>query len=271
MTLRHLFYRLVSSKDPDTGLGMIPNTEVGYTKVKNITRDARWSGEIRFDQLFDGLREARKPSTWSGLPAFMRTVKQSYALDHWKDQTDYVEVWCEKDAIISVFDDITEELQVTVRSLRGFNSLSACHQAATDLLKISKPITIYYLGDHDPSGENIAENAEDNLRKMFDFLDRPFKDFDFERIAVFPEDIKAFNLQTVPTKKGDTRTKDFHAIHGEVGVELDALPMSEIRERVESAIWSHIDMDAWSSCDTQEEEDVVRLGTVTDQLASEQN
>jgi len=256
MTLRHLFYMLVSSPDPDNPkAGLVENTEAEYKKVTSIMKNARWDGQIRFDDLFDGLREARRVPTWNGLSSFMTDVEGSYNRDHWREQDFHIEVWSEKDAIISVFEEITTEYQVTVRSLRGYNSLSAQYQTARELLPISKPIVILYLGDHDPSGENIEAVAQDTLQRMFGYLGRSMKEVEWERLAVLSTDIDDFNLLPIPVKKGDPRSRDFEAIHGESGAEVDALPMAEIRKRVEDAIVRHVNPDIWqASVEVQQHE-----------------
>ena len=61
----------------------------------------------------------------------------------------------------------------------------------------------------------------------------------FERIAVNPDQIEAWNLPTRPTKKTDTRSKSFK---GE-SVELDAIPPDDLREMVRACIEQHIDDD----------------------------
>jgi len=54
---------------------------------------------------------------------------------------------------------------------------------------------------------------------------------------VLPWQIAAWNLQTRPTKKKDTRAAGF--VGG--SVELDAVPVGTLRQLVEDAITQHID------------------------------
>jgi hypothetical protein len=115
---------------------------------------------------------------------------------------------------------------------RGYASLSFLHSAAADIERISKPTHIYFLGDRDPSGLNIAENVERRLREF-----APMEDVSFTRLAVTAAQIEEFDLPTRPTKTTDSRARNFA---GE-SVELDAIPPVELRRLVRGAIEEHID------------------------------
>ncbi len=92
----------------------------------------------------------------------------------------------------------------------------------------------YYFGDHDPSGVDMPRKVEADLREF-----APDTEIHFECVAVTPEQIEAWELPTRPTKKTDTRSKNFD---GE-GVEVDALPPAELRQLVSDCIARHIDAD----------------------------
>src|SRR5580700_4768851 len=89
MTLRHLFYLLISD-------GMIENCDREYQNLSRLMSSARMDKRIFFDCLVDGLREPIKPSSWSGLTAFADTVRDAYRKDLWQKQEDYLEFWFEK-------------------------------------------------------------------------------------------------------------------------------------------------------------------------------
>jgi hypothetical protein len=72
----------------------------------------------------------------------------------------------------------------------------------------------YHLGDYDPSGVNAGEKIEETMRQL-----APDADIHFERLAVDPWQITAWNLPTRPTKQSDSRAKGFAA----ESVELDAI------------------------------------------------
>jgi hypothetical protein len=93
------------------------------------------------------------------------------------------------------------------------------------------PAYIYHLGDFDPSGVNAGEKIESTLREM-----APDAEIFFERVAVTPEQIAAWDLPTRPTKTSDTRAKGF----GEISVELDAIEPNQLRALVQETIELHL-------------------------------
>jgi hypothetical protein len=89
----------------------------------------------------------------------------------------------------------------------------------------------YLDGDGDPSGQDAARDIEAKLREY-----APAGSFVFEQVAVTPEQIRAYQLPTRPTKQTDTRAKGFSTI----SVELDALPPDILRGLVRDVIEAHL-------------------------------
>ena len=58
----------------------------------------------------------------------------------------------EKDAITSVIDGVTRELDVTIYSSRGFSSETFLYETAQDIIRAAKPAVIYQLGAMTPRG-----------------------------------------------------------------------------------------------------------------------
>jgi hypothetical protein len=114
---------------------------------------------------------------------------------------------------------------------RGYASLSFLHSAGEAIRTIDRPIYIYHLGDHDPSGINAGEKIDETLREI-----APAAEIHFERLAVLPQQIIARRLPTRPTKQSDSRAKRF----GEVSVELDAIDPPRLRQIVQDAIERHL-------------------------------
>jgi hypothetical protein len=147
----------------------------------------------------------------------------------------FMSIWCEKGALAGVIMGETEVFDVPLMVSRGFSSDTYLQSAAEAIEAEDKPTFIYQLGDHDPSGIWIARQIEKGLRHH-----APNAEIYFERVAVNPDQIKAWSLPTRPTKRdGNT-----HA-HGFVGdsVELDAIPASLLRELLHKCIAQHIDAD----------------------------
>lgn len=131
---------------------------------------------------------------------------------------------------------VTEEYDVPLMSARGYSSLSFLWGAAEYLRELEVPAYLYHFGDYDPSGQNAALKIEETLREM-----APNAEIHFERVAVTPEQIHAWNLPTRPTKKSDTRSAKFGS---DISVELDAIPAPMLRQLVRDCIERHISQEA---------------------------
>jgi hypothetical protein len=230
MTVRQLFYRLVSS-------GVIEKTETEYKgTVCRLTAEMRRAQEIPFGWIADNTRWMRKPRTESSLEEALRNTAETYRRAVWDNQNAYVEVWLEKDALAGVLYRITEAWDVPLMVTRGYPSLSFLYEAADAIQSRECPAYLYYFGDHDPSGVDIPRAVEQGLREF-----APKAHIEFHRIAVNPDQIRSLGLPTRPTKTTDSRGKGFV---GE-SVEVDAIPPVRLRAMAERCITSHIDYDAY--------------------------
>jgi len=233
MTIRQLFYRLVSA-------GMVPNDQGHYQLVSRVMTKAREDGRVPFNYIVDRSRPAYEPFVFDNAAGYAEFVKKSYHKDYWKMQPNHVELWTEKDAIIGSIEAVTDELGITVRVQRGFVSTTRTHEIAAYFNTIYKPIHVFYLGDHDPSGQCIETDAEDRIRAYSK------RDFSVLRLAIHKADIATFNLPPLRIKASDSRARGFKAKFGSECVELDALPPDVLRDRVKGAVESLIDLDLWN-------------------------
>lgn len=278
MTLRHLWYLLLSDGTIKLSRKSSPSKRAkedakNYRDLSQWIVDARMEGQIAFASIVDGLRTSIKSSSWSGLKSFAKTVRETYRKDLWARQSDYIEFWFEKDAIIGVVEDIAEEYDVKMRPLRGQSSLTYLHQAAFELAQIQKPIFIYYFGDHDPSGYSIEDSARNRLQSLLwtlaplgsknqkvilDVAKFP-SDYDaddsthvagiieWERLGFKHRDLNRTDIIPLEAKQSDTNYPKFLTrFDGDSrAAELDALPTDVIRARMEQTINDHIDQAAW--------------------------
>ena len=73
------------------------------------------------------------------------------------------------------------------------------------------------------------------------------RDFELRRLAIYEQDIARFHLPPQKIKPTDPRSAGFQRRYGKHAptIELDALPVDELRARVRSAIQGLIDVDLW--------------------------
>lgn len=231
-TCRSVFYRLVS-------LGAVEKTEAAYkgTVIRLLSR-MRLDGTLPWDWITDGTRRRHKPHTFGGLAAMLDYSRQTYRRSLWDDQPTYVEIWCEKDAIVGVLEEVTWDWDVPLLPCKGYPSLTYLHEAAQEIAAVGKPAQLYYFGDRDPSGVDIDKNVERRLRQF-----APHADITFTRVAVLQSQIEELDLPTRPTKSTDSRSRTFD---GE-SVEVDAIAPSKLREMAKECITRHIDAAAWKA------------------------
>ena len=91
---------------------------------------------------------------------------------------------------------------------------------------------------------DIPRKVEFDLRTF-----APETEIHFECVAVTPEQIVDWQLPTRPTKKTDSRSKNFK---GE-SVEVDAIEPEKLRELVRDCIQRHVDVDALEVLEVAEE------------------
>jgi hypothetical protein len=99
---------------------------------------------------------------------------------------------------------------------------------------------VLYVGDHDPSGMYMLEVD------LYQRLQRYGARMRLERLALTTDDVRAGDLPDYPAKPTDTRYRWYVHHFGHRAWELDAMSPVVLRERVEQAIRSRLDMDAWT-------------------------
>jgi hypothetical protein len=249
MTLRQLHYSIFSAAKID-----YDNTEADYKRLSRATtvarRLTRWGelnghrivGGIPHEWIIDELREAEMVSMWDDINGYLDTVKQAYRRNNWQDQPNYVELWSEKATVLGSMRPITRELGVMLRACRGFGSTGMEGQVGYLFAGTDRPITVFYLGDHDPSGHDIQRDIHQRAQAASG------KDFAMHRLAIHPEDIKIFKLPPQRIKITDSRAAGFKKRFGSRAptVELDALPVDVLRRRVREAIEELIVWEPWN-------------------------
>jgi hypothetical protein len=104
-------------------------------------------------------------------------------------------------------------------------------------LEAERPGVLLYLGDHDPSGEDMVRSLRERLA-FFGCNPKIIK------CALTLEDVKEYNLPPDLAKKTDTRRAAFVEKYGDACVELDALPAAVLQTRLKNDIETRFDLDA---------------------------
>lgn len=244
MTLRQCYYQLVSKQ-------IIENNESQYNRLGRILTAARRDGVIPWEWLIDRTRIPHSVPMWYDREDFADCVLPQFRLDVWQTQDAYVECFVEKDALAGVFEPITNQYGVTLCVCRGYPSASFLYEAAGRLNKYDTQVVLYW-GDHDPSGMDMPRAIRDGLG---DFQCYP----EISRCALNADDIEAYNLPHDPAKRTDTRAKKFIDMHGDRAVELDALPVNVLRDKIKYEIEARLDLDELALVRERESQERARM------------
>jgi hypothetical protein len=250
-TVRGIFYAA-------TTRGLMPKIEAAYHRVGKCLGDLRRDGLLPYDWIVDLTRRVNEPATFSDIADALRTIRQVYRKNPWDHSPVHVQVWLEKAALEGVIQPVTHQYAVPLIVSRGYASLSVLNEAAELLKGINRPTHVYHIGDFDPSGVNAGETIERSLREM-----APGAEIHFERLAVTPEQIRRWNLPTRPTKKSDTRAKNFESA---ISVEADAIAPPTLREITERAILRHLPADRLAAFKIDERADQERFAAMIRKL-----
>lgn len=247
LTLRQLYYQLVSK-------ALIANSQREYKRLGNLLSKARLAGLVDWDAIEDRARQAVVWRSYDSIQQCAEEAAASFTLQRWKTQPEYVELWCEKDALSSVLEPICSELFTTLMVNRGYSSSSAMYESSKRITRkrtiwqgepddgeeVQRPVTIIYLGDFDPSGEDMVRDIRDRLTTF------GLEDFTVEKVALNPDQIKKWKLPPNPAKMSDSRAGAFVAEHGNLSYEVDAIPPKDLQAMVRRAIKEHMDIEAYN-------------------------
>jgi hypothetical protein len=230
--VRQVFYQLVAR-------GAIEKSEAQYQgTVIRLMTEMRMSDTLPWEWVVDETRRVRNTRTFDNVADAVAHTARFYRRSALAQSDDYLEIWCEKDALAGSLWDVTSDYDVPLMVSRGSPSLTFLYGSAKEIKRAAdhgKRSYIYQFGDHDPSGVLIPKSMDKRLAEMCEQLDCPAPVV--RRIALTEAQIKRYKLPTRPTKRKGNR----HA-NGFVGrsVELDALPPRVLRNMARKVIERHI-------------------------------
>jgi hypothetical protein len=255
LTLRQLYYQFVSRN-------LIPNTERAYKNLGEAISDGRLCGLLDWEAIEDRIRVPVRPPEFDDLADLVEAALQTYRLPRWDGQEHYVELWVEKDALAGVLRPLAMQYHVTLMVNRGYSSQSAMYDAHERFLKAEdeeKSCVLLYLGDHDPSGEDMVRDIDARL-KMFGC------DVEVHKIALTMEQVTRYKPPPNPAKTSDSRAAGYIAEHGHYSWEVDALPPEVLQRLIRTAIERHADLEAMAAVVTREDKDKESLRKAVAQL-----
>lgn len=235
LTLRQLYYQFVARD-------LLPNTQQAYKRLGGIVSDARLAGLVDWDAIVDRTRNVKWIDHWPSPESILDAAAESYKIDAWQRQTERIEVWIEKDALIGVIEQPCADMRIPCFSCRGFVSQSEMWAAGRRMMvnRVSgyTPIVLH-LGDHDPSGIDMTRDIRERLEMFSE------GDVAVIRIGLNMDQVRKYNPPPNPAKVTDSRAQAYIAEYGYDSWELDALGPDVLTELVTSKIMSFLNEDVW--------------------------
>lgn len=261
LTARQVYYQFVAR-------GWLDNTVKNYKNLTSLLADARYAGLVDWEIIEDRGREPNTPSEWDGLGSLVDSALSAYRRPRWAGQTSYVELWVEKQALAGVLEPIARRFHATLMVNKGYSSASAMKESADRFIEKSDSLRIQpillYLGDHDPSGEDMVRDIGDRL------VEFGVRYIDVRKLALTMKQIRQFNPPPNPAKLTDSRAKGYIEKYGDQSWELDALPPDELNRLVTAAFDSIVDRKKMNEIIDRENRDKERLRAAVEQLEDEE-
>jgi hypothetical protein len=222
-----------------------------------------------FPDLADSTRRVswRDPAPVADLSAWAAEAPDTFGLDLQRGQPIRIVVVVEKRTLLSQLEDLRDEFGVPVVPLAGYTSQSFV--PTVDHVGHGYPgygrryepvkTTVLYLGDFDPSGEDIERDVTKRAG-----LDDPV------RLGVTRDQVRDRNLPVNFGKETDSRAKAFEATYGGLyQVEAEALSAAlpdGLRGLVRDEIEARLDLDLLAEVKAEEEDERARLRDVLAEL-----
>jgi len=258
LTGRQLYYQFVSRD-------WIPNTERSYKNLLSLLADARYAGMIDWSAIEDRGRVADVPNEWDSVASIVEAALRQFKMPRWKGQPLYCELWVEKQALAGVLEPLAREFHVPLMVNKGYSSASAMYEAARRIAAGSvddddgeKRALVFYLGDHDPSGEDMVR---DIAARLNEFIPDRDESVDVVKLALTMTQVRQYNPPPNPAKKSDSRFRAYEEKHGDESWEVDALPPNVLAQIIRTAFSGVMDREAFDAVIAQEQSDSKRVRT----------
>ena len=248
-SVRHVYY---------AGIGILWDKDTGETKRRNYKKVSYELGKMRekplemipWEWITDNSRWIRIDTMYDSLDDAMARWRESYRRNLWASQPRRIEVWCESDSIAGTIDPVTRSLGVGLYPCQGQAPKTFARNAAVSYTSIGKPVTIFYVGDWDPSGLAIERSLEERLRRYSEGEE----EIDFTRLAVTPDDIRQLDLIRHEVNEKDVNYGRFvercelEGLVPQEAVEVEALGSHRLRDRVKGTLLAEVDdISSWNS------------------------
>lgn len=268
LTLRQIHYRLVERRPNWCKYSIktdapYENTVNHYQALSRLLKWMRIDKKLSWEVLTDRTRRVSEKRGLEDLDEFIDDqlywFLRGYERCLVQSQDVYVELWVEKDALSSVFEDVADPFCLRVVTRRGYNSVTYeadyFNRATMAIERGQKPVVLYF-GDFDPSGNDMLRASLETLQ-----AEMGLDDLKTIRVALTEQQIEQYSLPPKPgaAKKKDPRYKEYVKKYGTSAWELDALHPRDLEQIASDALHEVLDMDSFEAEQQQERLDKNRI------------
>jgi hypothetical protein len=245
LTLRQLYYQFVAR-------GLIENSERSYKNLGCAISDARDAGMIDWNGIEDRGRGIRPWLIEEDELNVLNGIEEGLAMDFWKPQNAYCEVWVEKEALASVVQRPCGRWRVPYMPCKGYLSASEAWRAGQRFEKMQaegRRCALIHLGDHDPSGIDMTRDNADRV-KLYSWG----SNVEVRRIALNMDQVDQYSPPPNPAKVTDSRAEDYIRRFGHTSWELDALEPRVLDQLISDEIETLVDGELWDETNSEEDD-----------------
>lgn len=141
--------------------------------------------------------------------------------------------------------------ELAVKALEEQIASYDARRKASDTIGADESV-LFYLGDHDPSGEDMVRDIRERL-ELFG------ANVDVRKLALTMAQIREYEPPPNPAKVTDSRFAAYSAKHGDESWEVDALDPTTLAGIITDAFAETIDVEKMDAVKAKEEADKKRL------------
>ncbi len=240
LTVRQVYYQMVKNL-------FMPNSINSYRKVSKLLANLRQEHRLSWESIQDKSRRLVEKRGVENVNIFIKKVCKTFLRNYSRclvqQQENYVELWTEKDALASIFEDVAWAYCVRVVTCKGQLSrtfLNGYAERASAAIDRGLQPVILHGGDLDPSGIAIPRSVKNKLKEFYGI------NIILDRFALTPEQIERYSLPVdfKAAKKKDPNFKRFVSQFGTLAVELDALHPEDLKTVILEALRRWLDVDS---------------------------
>lgn len=245
LTVRQLYYQFVSH------VPGFENSKRSYSRFSDIISDGRLGGLIDWEAIEDRGRVVSMPTEFDDTNDAIKNLAHFYRINRWEDQPIYSELWCEKQALAGLLDPLARRIGVPLMINKGYSSMSAMRESALRYMARGKerPKKCFYLGDFDPSGNDMVRDIRDRM-EMFGVTN-----FEIVKLGLTWEQIEQYQPPPNPAKVDDPRAGAYIEEFGDSSWECDALDPDDLETIVIDAFRSVVDVKTMRAAKAREKLD----------------